>query len=155
MFSKLVSWLKSWFAKPVKESTYSYDTYHPGKRLIFTYWDGEKEIKADPQALYKKFLLIGKDLYADMKAYKEANIQEGIPIHDSIVKRLRDTFNLRAYEQNGLLDGEVVELFEQYIDFCEINVSGSSLSIYQIPMVPPIPMPQKQQEADPNVPQVS
>ena len=67
------------------------EIYSQKERGIYHYWDGSKEVKADPLALYKKFRSIWPELSADLKIASSEllDAKETIPAHDKALEKIR------------------------------------------------------------------
>ncbi len=117
----IFGWLKGWFSK---ESTTD-DSYSPGQRRIYRYFNGDKEISADPMVLYKRVMDVGPSLSADIKV--SASISRGARgAHASMVKTLREIFSVKSLEEGGLTEQEVCDLFDHFMTYCDDLKKNSS-----------------------------
>lgn len=103
-------WLKAWF---VKERL---GVYAPKERLIYRYFDGSKEVAADPADLYRKLMDVGPELSADVavasspsKAAREAT--------GKAIEKVRGIFGLQPFPE-GLGEAEAYELLDHFVGYC-------------------------------------
>lgn len=119
----MFQWLFSFFGK-----SYKFDTYHPKKRCIYTYWNGHKLIKADPLPIYKKIVSQGQLLSIDIKISNSIS-KEAPNRHTEMVKRIRGIFELDSFEQGGLSELETVQLLDHFMAFCTKLKKNSNPSV--------------------------
>lgn len=108
----LFSWLKSFF---VRERS---DLFHPKKRLIYTYWNGEKRVHSDPMVLYKRMSQKGGELSVDIKLSLSAS-KDADKGAELMLEKIRWIFEVKSYKEGGLTDGESVSLLEHFLGFCD------------------------------------
>ena len=96
----MLNWLKRW--------------NNNRSRAIFRYWDGSKDIAADPLAVWRA-------LRADHEFDAERDIP-AIQLDDDTsiqvtINAVRRAFKLPAFEQGGLTEGECIALLYQFISY--------------------------------------
>lgn len=111
-----------WFKKKC-----SYDVYQPSERLIYSYFDGQKTVKADPMELYKKTMAVGPELAIDIKV-ATAPIKGNKEAHESMLKKIRGIFSLKTLHEGGLTEIETVNLFDHFMTYCETVKKNSPIS---------------------------
>jgi hypothetical protein len=100
-------WIKNLFSKKethLPKAPERLDTFLPQERNIFSYFDGEKLIKADPLPLWT--LAVSEH-------------HEATQGHDELVSKIRKHFNVKSFEEGGLLDVECVDLLLQFKAYCD------------------------------------
>lgn len=120
MFAKFWVWMKAWF---VKEST---ELYTPKERQIYKYWNGTRDVYADPMALYRRFMDIKGDLSVDISV-ANSELKDAPKAYDSMVNRIRKIFSLAPLEDGleatkTLTDEEAMAEFDKFMDYCEGTV---------------------------------
>ena len=99
----------------------SWDLYHPGERLIYKFHNGGRVIHADPMPLYSKIMAEAGDLQIEMKVANFPGHPEADKFHNIVVTRLRGIFGIEPRTGievgNTLTDGEVIDLFNHFMDF--------------------------------------
>jgi hypothetical protein len=121
------SWIKKWF---VKETVDSYEVYSLSDRSIYKYFDGEKLVSVDPMVLYKKLQAVRPELNLDIKLANSVLLkwEEKSKAHNAMIKKIRDIFVLKSFEENGLTETESVELLDHFLVYCEGVKKNSSPS---------------------------
>lgn len=102
-------WIKSWF-----EPKHRLDVFKPSKRLVYTYWDGTKDVTADPMRVYKKLLAAWKPL---SQSFQEMARGSG-EAYEVAIGLLQKVFGLKTPEQGGLGETEVLALFRHFWEYC-------------------------------------
>jgi len=128
----MFAWRK-WFS-----GTTEYDLYHPKERLLYTYWDGTKEVKADPMTLHRKMSALGPALSIDIKVstsqLKDAEVAQG-----KVIAQIREIFSLKPLEEGGLTEIETLELLDHFMVYCH-NIK-KKLNPFQTNSVPSPSLP--------------
>lgn len=122
---KLFTW-SDWPAKPAPKGGED-DLYTPGERRIYRYFDGEKDVAVDPMPLWKRLMEHGTDLSIKLRvAYSEskANVQA----HTDLVKKIREVFVLKPFEEGGLTESETVNLLHHFLTFVGVIKKNSPSS---------------------------
>lgn len=113
----MFAWLTDLFRrKPPSGEEFSLTLYKPLERVIYEYFDGEKIIKADPMVLHKRVHEKGSDLAGDLKE-AQSQLKTNVQGHDKAVKKIREAFRLKPFEEGGLTEYEVLELLDHYLVF--------------------------------------
>lgn len=114
----------SWF-KP-KE-----DVYRPKERMIFSYFDGDKVVRADPLALYKRVMDMGPSLSID-SAVAISQSSNATKAQNELIANIRSIFLLRPL--NGidctgtLTDIETLNLLDEFMHYTETLKKNSRIS---------------------------
>ncbi len=106
-------WLKSRFGKPAPAVTAPPDLWKPKERLIFKYWDGEKERLVDPMPLWRKVKDVMQEVEADL-VLARSPMKGSLRGFELASKRLRKAFDLKPHEEGGLTELECVELYQWF-----------------------------------------
>ena len=107
-----------------------YDVYHPKKRMIYSYWNGDKLIDSDPLVLYKRMMDHSTDISIDMKVSSSASKDSG-KAHNNLIKSIREIFEIKPLAEGGLTEIETVNLLDHFIIYSEwvkknLNPSATS-----------------------------
>lgn len=113
MFAKVSDWLLSWFSRGPR-----IDTYRPRDRMIYTYHDGQKYVRADPLVLYKRVMDVGPELSVDVKVATSISSRAPVAL-TSVVGRVREIFNVKTLADGGLTDVEVLVLLDHFMLYCD------------------------------------
>lgn len=126
----LLRWVKSWFASDQER----YDIYKPQERLIFSYWNGAKQIEADPMVLYKRVSAKGGDIETVQKIATSTLIKQEIAIkaHDDLVRYIREIFALPKPAGDGidctgcLTEPQCIDLLDAFYIFTGAQKKSTS-----------------------------
>lgn len=123
MLGKFFSWLFSFF-----RTTSPLDLYHPKERLIYAYFNGKEIVKADPMILYRKFK--DKEVLIDsaIKAIRGPESKWKGPERINFIKYIREIFDLKPFEEDGLTELELSDLFNHFLTYCGDVKKNSSPS---------------------------
>lgn len=116
----------NWFKK--KNNIASYNAYKPKERAIYFYWDGKKEVQADPLVLYKKIMDFGPELSVDLKVSTSLS-KDASSHHDSLISKIRKIFSLTSLEEGGLTEMETIGLLDHFLAYCDSVKKNSSPSV--------------------------
>ncbi len=119
---KIFRWFGSFF-----HSGERYDVYKVHERMVYVYFDGQKEVHADPMVLYKKMMSLGPELSADMKGATSASKRAG-EFHNGMIAKIRKIFDVLPLAEGGLSELETVELLDHFIVYCEWVKKNSRVS---------------------------
>jgi len=111
----MFSWLKQWFIPDVRV-----DVYLPKQRSIYHYSkDGGKTIvDADPMVIETEIAKVRPQLIVDFKLKRSIHPEFWLG-HVNAVSKIRKIFGVKTYEEGGLLDGEVLDLFDHFFNYVE------------------------------------
>jgi hypothetical protein len=99
--------------KPVKSS----GMFRPKERLIYTYWDGQKDRAGDPLELIRKLTGIdGFSLEHDAKL-AAGQTPEATKALGRLVEAVRSAFGVKNLEEGGLTETETLALLHHFLDF--------------------------------------
>lgn len=129
----MFDWVKSvWGRITSKFRTKKLGQFNPDERMIFTYFNGEKIIQADPMILYKRVMEVGPVLSIDIKvAFSPSKDAETARV--SAIEKIRNIFNLKPLSQgieveSTLSDSECGELLEVFLNFCDAVKKNSKVT---------------------------
>lgn len=103
----------------------SFDVYKPHERKIYTYWDGEKEVKADPLILYKEVSSNWASISVDISVARSP-MKGNVTAHNNLVKVLRRIFSIKPFEEGGLTEQELFDLFDHFLIYSEVIKKNSN-----------------------------
>lgn len=115
----MFQWLFSLFGKKHKQDQGLGDTlefYKPKERIIYSYWNGSQIVKADPMTLYKRVMDHSQELSAEMKVSNSPS-KDASSSHTSLVKKVRDIFNVLPLEEGGLSELETLQLLDHFMTY--------------------------------------
>lgn len=94
----------------------SNDLYRPEERCIYRYFDGEKVRACDPMILYKRMAEVAGDLgaYISLAYSPSKDSRSG---WDKMIEKIRWIYDVRPFEEGGLLEGECVSLHDHFNTF--------------------------------------
>ena len=90
------------------------DLYRPGERLIYSYFNGQKIVRADPLRLYKRVMEYGPELSINLKVAKSP-MKDADKCHTDAVKRCREIFDVKPVEDGGLTELETIDLLDHFL----------------------------------------
>lgn len=97
-----------------------WDVYHPKERLIYSYFNGERLVKADPMGLYMKVMDVAGDLEGDLKV-ANSPLTDAPKAHKQALKTMREVFGLKELTGievvDTLSDDETIALFNHFMDY--------------------------------------
>lgn len=127
-------WIKSWFKKNESDTV---GIFRLRDRKIYTYFDGQKDVQADPMILYKGLMANGPELAAELKLALSAMAgKAATEAHDSAIAQIRQVFNIKPLAESGLTEGETLDLmssFWEYMETLKKNTSPSATLPTEIP----------------------
>lgn len=112
MFRRLWKWIRRLFS-PASDAI-----YRPYERLIYSYWDGKANVRADPLVLYKRLMDVGPELSAAMQLSTSIS-KSAVKGHDDMVGKIRGIFRVEPLEKGGLSELETVLLLDHFLVYCE------------------------------------
>lgn len=126
MLTRFINWLLR--RTPAVEDLL--DVYQPRERAIYRYFDGQKQVSADPLALHYRYCDRSGDLGVMARVANSICKDAGKAFLD-VVRYIREIFELKPVAEGGLTDNEAVELlahFLRYIETVKKNSPPSSMS---------------------------
>ena len=102
-----------------QDSEQRFDIYAPRERLIYSYFDGEKQVLADPLELYQKVMDVWPGLRVDLKLAESALIKEkeSNEAYEKVVAKVREIFNIKNFKDGGLTKAECCHLLDHFFAF--------------------------------------
>lgn len=126
MFSAVLNWFKSFFeTKRLVPTEMSFDVYKPYERKIYTYWDGEKDVKADPLLIYKDISSKWASISVDISVARSP-MKDNVKAHNNLVMVLRNIFEIKSFEEGGLTEQELFDLFDHFLIYSEVIKKNSN-----------------------------
>lgn len=122
-WSKAKERLGAWRKKPapapdLSEQEYAFDVYRPAERLVYTYWHGTGYRMADPLVLYRKMMAVGPELSVDIKVANTPGYKGAAEGHAKMIEKIKNIFEVKSFDEGGLTEVEMMELFDHFNDFC-------------------------------------
>lgn len=117
MFGWLRSWLASWLLKRDDEDM-EWDLYKPKERKVYRFFDGEKEILADPMLLYKRFMDVAPEMRISWKVARSPS-KDATKAHNDLIGNIRRIFELKPLAEGGLSEPEVEDLLDHFLIYVE------------------------------------
>lgn len=108
----MFGWLKRIFSKE------DLGFYKPKERLIYKYFDGSKNMTADPMLLYRRLMEKSPDLSIDIQVSNSVS-KDRNKARDSMLEKIRWIFSLRKFEEEGLTEAECELLLEHFVNWCD------------------------------------
>lgn len=120
--------IKKWFAalRNLLPKQPVYDVYHPRERMIYTYFDGKKEVKVDPLILYKKVLQNRAEISINSSVANSAS-KDNQKAQEDLLQNIRDIFNLKPLAEGGLTEIETLGVLDHFLIYTETIKKNSSL----------------------------
>lgn len=94
------------------------DFYRPRERTIYRYWDGQRNVAADPMTLYRKVMEVGPELKIDLTVADSPSKDAG-EAHMRAVDKLKAIFSVKGLAEGGLTEAEMLDLLDHFMSFCE------------------------------------
>ncbi len=124
--SGFVNWLFSPFKK--KDPDQPYDVYRPAERGLYSYWDGEKLVQADPIVVYKRMMAVAPELNTSIKVANSLS-KDAVKAHGEMIDKIRTVFLIKPFEEGGLTELQTVMLFDHFLTFVGRVKKNSSPSV--------------------------
>ena len=110
-----------------------WDVYKPRQRLIWSYYNGERLVQADPLVLWKQIMAVAPALDIDFKVSQSVS-RNAETAHKALVQRIRDIFHIKSLENdfevvNTLTDAECIDLLNKFLSYCGWVKKNSSNSV--------------------------
>lgn len=125
MFSRLLDWLKSWRRE-------KYDEFRPRERAIYGYSDGKQVVYVDPMVISKRVAEVFVDLSTAMKVAGSIH-SDALKMDDKALQLIRGIFNVKAYEDGGLLQDETYDLLLHFWAFEDKVKKNSKTTVTSAP----------------------
>lgn len=130
----------AWFWNLFRRRDIGIDYYHPGERLIYRYFNGEKTVFADPLVIYAAIVAKSDEMSREINALKTDFGSQANDItkdaHDSLVAKVRKIFDIKPWDgEKGLTERESLDLFDHFLIYKERLKKNSST-----PPISPMPM---------------
>ncbi len=120
-----------WFFNLFKRRE-KWDVYSPGEMQIYSYFDGEKWVKADPVALYGRLSDKWIELEIDMKVSTSPS-KDAAKAYKTLAAKIREIFGIRPLEdgfkipeKGTLTDVAVLALLDQFLTYSGFVKKNSS-----------------------------
>lgn len=116
MFAKFFNWLLG------RTET---DFYRSRERFIYSFWNGERVVHADPQVLYTRIAEHGPELSIDLKVGRSP-MKGAKESHERAIQTIRDAFGFKAPPADNPLECadtltqlEVEQELNKFLSWCE------------------------------------
>ncbi len=126
--SSACAWVSSFFRPERGEKK---DTYSPRQRAIYRYFVGtdergaEKFVVTDPMALYRKVMDRRDDITVNVKVALSPS-KDADECYARMIAHIREIFGVAPYEQGGLTEIELMELYDHFLTYAEGVKKNSS-----------------------------
>jgi hypothetical protein len=125
------------------------DLYRPKERKLYGYWNGYKTIWEDPMVLWKRFMDVGPELSADIRASNfvlNNNYKASIEASDNIIDKIRSIFDVKPYDkenpcQSGLTEIQLTDLLGHFMMYCDYIKKNGQENPPPMPTGEPTPSP--------------
>lgn len=98
----------------------SFDVYEPGARRIYSYFDGEKVVAADPMVLWRNLMEVRGDLSAHLSlAFAPMDSKDKPQAYAKAAALSRKIFSVREFHEGGLTEAEAVNLVQHFWRYCD------------------------------------
>lgn len=135
---RLLNRIRSFLGLTPKEQ---FDVYLPRERKIYSYFNGEKVLKADPMDIQRKLSAVSTELDMDLKIATSTEFAGNLPeaimknvfldaekARQNALKTLRGVFNVKTLDEGGLLDDEVFDVFSHFMIYVQAVKKNSMTS---------------------------
>lgn len=119
--------------------------FSPRQRLIYRYFDGKREVWADPVALFKRVAAAGPELLIDLKVSQSAS-KDAEAAYVNALAKVREIFHLpppvsdAEVGEAALSSVEVVELFNHFMAYCgDVKKNSATTATPPTETTPPSP----------------
>ena len=136
-----------WFRRKDTDSFWS-----PRQRQIYSYWDGQKKVRADPLVLWKRIAAVGPTLSIDIKV-GTSNSKDAAKAQDAAVEKIRAIFQVKPLVEGGLTENEACDLLEHFLAYCDQlkkNLKPSAISA-TVPLLNTAFLPEASQATHPGL----
>lgn len=117
------AWLQGLFARG------RVDLYRPRQRLIFHYWNGQREVHADPLVLYRRMMDVGPELDVDLSLAQStlAGYKTQVDGHLEALAKIRTIFEVQPLAEGGLTETESFDLLYTFMAYTySLKKNGST-----------------------------
>lgn len=124
MLRKFVNWLHKRLNKN-RLPDIDYDTYSPVERMIYSYFDGQGVVRADPMVLFRR--LTAKQ--TDMRVYSQignSKSKDAGSAQEKYLGMVRSIFNVKPFDDGGLTEQETDALLDHFFLYCSFIKKNSS-----------------------------
>lgn len=92
------------------------DVYSPRERFIYRYFDGQKEVLADPLLLYRKVMDVWPELSTMVQVAKSRS-KDAKAADADMLRTIRELFGIHDLEHGGLTYLETIDLLDHFMTF--------------------------------------
>ncbi len=105
---------------PVSETGRT-DVFKLSERHIYRYWNGEKEVTADPIELYKDVMSVWPDIDRELTLCTfvgpNGGFNDSFKAHSALLDRIRSVFKIKILHEGGLTNDELVLLVDHFLKY--------------------------------------
>lgn len=113
MLARFIRWVLSLFV--IRPS----GTFRPKERMIYVYFDGRKDVKADPMILYRRLMDRRMELSSDIKAAFSGSPKFAAKAYTKMIDNIREIFQVKPLDEGGLTEPEAGDLLAHFMDWTE------------------------------------
>lgn len=96
------------------EEYYSLSLYKPSERMIYRYFDGQKNVEVDPMIIFRAVSDHKHELSVDMKV-SSLPMKGNIEAYQTLLNTIRKIFNVKPHAEGGLTEIETVALLDHWL----------------------------------------
>lgn len=116
MLAHIRKWLKGAFGSNGHVGAQTLYSRH--EQLCYSYWDGEKDVKADPMVLWLALMDVWPDLLVDMKLANSPHSKASLGWKGQ-VEKARKVFSIKPFAEGGLTETGSMDVLYDYWGWCE------------------------------------
>lgn len=120
----------SWIVRKLRrEESTPMGTYRPAERLIYRYWDGFREVAADPLVLHRRLMEKSADIEINIKVFRSAS-KDAPTAYEALIRDVRWAFDVKPLdsEGKGLTEMECVDLLDHFMSMMRDEKKTSQTS---------------------------
>ena len=121
--------------KKIEEITDDDFLFKPKERMIFKFWDGEKIREIDPMVLYGRLGDVSTELDVAIKLSRSAS-KDSRQGHREVVQLLSKIFGVKSFEEGGLTESELLDVFISFMEWVDRLKKNSPQSLTSVESTP-------------------
>ena len=110
--------------------------YEPKERAIYKYWDGQKYVDEDPMLISRRMAEVAPELKIDLTV-ADSPSKDAAKAAVMAVQKARKIFNVKAFAEGGLLEDELWELFNSFLEWRNGVKKNLKKSVTSVTATPP------------------
>lgn len=107
----------SWIVRKLRrEAPPPMGVYRPEERLIYKYWNGDREVAADPLVLHRRLMEKSVDIEINIKVFRSAS-KDAPAAYEALIRDVRWAFDVKPLDADGkgLTEMECVALLDHFM----------------------------------------